>query len=404
MPDERAPVDPNDPAGLGLTAEDLADFDANVGVGDESDVGDQESTLAQPPAVITEEQAAPTKVDQQPPSREPAPRQPESATPHAVAERASSPEERQSAAGRAPTDPAPSAPKPESTAVVPWEPSADGRRLKIDGATIEADGTIRVPPGSVNQLMSSLAYRPAWQTERQRLHDLIRLRDPQNNEDIILSRNLAAEMMKAADPAQGGSDETLWAWVQGFVEALPRLRAEAKAEAKDRENKILRSRTDREDRAAQVAELEPQLQQSLGAYLDRYLALDQFKALVPQRHRLAHRFWNELFHKVFAAADQDYPHLNPPLKKGEPFVQLGVIEEELLYAAQLLEEAQKDGAAASQRDAAAKRNAAALGDGTPPPPAPVGSRTMAGEPSSGNGRPRTREEWADRMASIAETP
>lgn len=388
---------------LGLEEGDLGAFDVDAPieevVGTEADVGDQEQTLGGTTALVTEEGAPPAKEKEpvQPATpREPAGKSVDRLTPHAEAERKhaltrTTQERPAEAPGDKPTADAPSA--PTTTALAPWTPTADGRRLEIPGAVVESNGDVRIPKASLQLAQRFLAFRPAWMEERARLIEAYESRDPANHPTVVHGRMVVDQMVAAAKE----SPDALWDYCNGFLDNLPRLKAEAKAESAERENQRLRNRTDSIDRQAEQDQLEPMLETALTEELDSYLALPQLAGLAPQREKLLKRFW-EARAEIFARSDKDYPEHG--LVKGQPFLRRDVLERELTFAAELLRDQTATATAETQRAEAARRNAAALGkEPAPPPAAPVGGKAPA-KPGT-DGRPASREDWLDRMESLA---
>lgn len=393
MPDERSQPTPEQLEELGLSADDLAAMDDGVGVGGEEDVEDNEPEVdtttapagtgtepATPPAAATvDEPAAPPP----PPSgsRTEEPGQPAAAAPPSPA-----------------AAPIPTAPKPPDQS--PWVPTVDRRPLALEGATIDTEGNVRIPAAAIPRLMGHMADRGVWQEREHAYQERIRELDPANNEKVLLSQLIADEMDAVSDPARGGSDEKLWAWVQEFHELLPRLQADAKTRAIAAENQRLRGRLEPIDQEAERQRIEPELQRDLGSYLDRYLELPQYQALKPERARLANRIWS-IKDRLIGRATQDYPEHG--LQRGQFYVVFEQLEQELGFALDLLKGQKAGEQTEAERNAAEARNKAALRDPSIPP---TPSATGAALPATGDksGRPKTREEWQERMDRLASTP
>lgn len=372
---------------LGLSAEDLQGMDEGVGVGGEDDVEDNEPELdttgapADPAAPEGSEPAAPTP----PPSgaRTEEPGQPAAAAPPRPA--------------AAPTT---TAPKTPDQPVTPWTPTIERRPVVFDGATIDTEGNIRIPATAVPKLMGHLADRNVWQQERAAWQQERAALDPAHNEKVLLSQLIADEMDAASDPAKGGSPEKLWEWVQDFQDSVPRLKETARTKAVEAENQRLRGRLDPIDQEAERQQIEPELQRDLGAYLDQYLERPQYAGLKGERVKLAQRLWS-MKDQLIGRAGRDYPEHG--LKAGQFYVMFDVLERELGFAAELVAGRQAAASGEAERKAAEARNRAALGNPDIPPTTAAGGVIL---PDGGDksGRPKTREEWQERMDKLASTP
>ena len=171
------------------------------------------------------------------------------------------------------TDSPPATPTEPATPVSPakpWVPRADGTDLQIPGATLQADGSVRIPPETVGQMHRYLANREQVRQQIQHLNTELKtarqLADPQNNEAVIRSNMVIQGMLKAHEQGQ------LADWIDGFFQNLPLYEANAKAEALQRQLKAQQEAVQPLQQQQQWAVMEPGFRDSLDATLDQVLA------------------------------------------------------------------------------------------------------------------------------------
>lgn len=384
---------------LGLDETDLTSFGTesdDTPTGTEDQVGDQESTLPTEAAPAGEE---PTAILGDPADDAPAPPVAAAATPEGSTSPpapgvGSSTEAPQPVAGSPPPIPAPAPPAQPAAPVQPWTFAALGQRIPVEGATVESDGSVRLPATAIRQLQGRLGAHAQQlaQGYETRLAEL----NPDNNRDVILARLVTSQMQDALDK---GGDDGLWEWIQRFKTELPLLREQAARRESDSRLSRYTQREQLEQQQADAAALEPQMQESIGSWLDRAVALPEYAELAGDREPLATRLW-AIRGELFKLATQDDPEGR--VRKGQRYLDLDVLDRELRFAADLVGRRKATATADTQRAEAARRNAAALGKApVPPQPSVTGPPPVA---TATTGRPASREEWLERMGSIAESP
>jgi hypothetical protein len=385
---------------LGLDEEDLGSFGTDTDdtpVGAEDQVGDQEATLATDAAPAGDEPTAilgeATDDAPAPPAAAAATTEPTPPAPTPGVQQEQQPPAAATAPSASPQ--APNAP-PAAPTAQPWTFAALGQRIPVEGATVEADGSVRLPATAVRQLQGRLGAHAQQlaQTYEQRLTEL----NPDNNRDVILSRLVIGQMQEALEK---GGDDGLWDWIQGFRAQLPFLKERsARVEAETRASRYTQ-REQQERQQAEQAELEPQMQEAIGGWLERAIALPEYAELAGDRDPLAARLW-AIRGELFKVAAQDDPEGR--VQKGQRYLDLNVLDRELRFAADLVGRRKATAAADVQRAEAARRNAAALGSGPAVPPQPSVTGPPPAASAAATGRPKTREEWIDGLSKLAESP
>lgn len=379
---------------LGLSEEDLEGFGEDQPRGELGELEDQqpvqEGTTA--PAVDPGQPASPAQPTQPTPAAAPT-RPSAAATPPAP----SGASETAQPAAAAPAAQVEAQPSPEAPATKPWTPTADGQKLEIDGATVEADGSLRIPAASLAKLQQHLAYRPHISRRFEQLQEQLRQSAPDKNEDVILARRLIREFAEA----NGKGEDGLWDFVQRLGTNLPAWAALARAESLTHRIHTTEQRDQSAQAEAAWQEMEPRVRAGLDGEIDAFLQDPALADLRPLRDTIAEQFWNAR-DRYLAIADKDYPEHG--LVRGQPFVRIRelrqALEERLAVA-----RAARHGVT---RDAADRRNAAVLAGPAKVPPvpsqAPAQLTTRATDDGMDPNRPKTKEEWQDRLRQIANSP